>query len=105
TGPFSSLFIAEHVQHQDDLVGHLCNSAEKRLARALLTLSETGSEDGREGGIPKITQETFAAIVGTTRSRINQFMNKFRQLGLIEYNGEIRVNRARMTRILLEEDD
>jgi hypothetical protein len=63
-----------------------------------LILSQTGSEDGREGGIPKITQETFPEIVGTTRPRIDQFMHKFRQLGLVEYNGEIRVNRARISR-------
>ena len=104
-GLFISSLIAQGLQYHDSLVGHLFNSAEKRLARALLTLSETGSEDGREGGIPKITQETFAEIVGTTRSRISQFMNKFRQLGLIEYNGEIRVNRDRISRMLLAEDD
>ena len=102
-GIFISSLIAQSLQYEDTLVGHLFNSAEKRLARALLTLSETGSEDGREGGIPRITQETFAEIVGTTRSRINHFMNKFRQLGLVEYNGEIRVNRARITKMLLEE--
>ena len=101
---FISSLIAQSLQYQEYLVDHLFNSAEKRLARALLILSETGSEDGREGGIPKITQETFAEIVGTTRSRINQFMNKFRQLGLIEYNGEIRVNRRGISTMLMEQD-
>ena len=70
------------------------NSSEKRLARVLLLLSNYGKEGKLEAIVPKVSQEALAARVGTTRSRINFFMNKFRKLGLIEYNGEIKVHSA-----------
>jgi CRP/FNR family cyclic AMP-dependent transcriptional regulator len=88
---FSDLFVAYLVgrynQTQADLVDQLFNSAEKRLARTLLQLARFGKEGRSENVVPKISQETLAEMVGTTRARINFFMNRFRQLGLIDYNG------------------
>ena len=88
---FSDLFVAYIVgrynQTQADLVDQLFNSAEKRLARTLLLLARFGKEGRSENVIPKISQETLAEMVGTTRARVNFFMNRFRQLGLIDYNG------------------
>ena len=75
-----------------DLVDHLFNSSEKRLARALLLLARYGDQSGPRRRIPKISQETLAEMVGTTRSRVNFFMNKFRDLGFIEYNGDLKIN-------------
>jgi len=87
----SDLFVAHMVERhnrtQADLVDQLFNSSEKRLARALLILSRVGKEDKPETVVPQISQETLAEMVGTTRSRVNFFMNKFRRLGLIAYNG------------------
>jgi len=92
----SDLFVAHmvvrHNQTQADLVDQLFNSSEKRLARALLILSRIGKEDTQETVVPKISQETLAEMIGTTRSRVNFFMNKFRKLGFIKYNGELLVN-------------
>ncbi len=84
--------VVRHNQTQADLVDQLFNSSEKRLARALLILSRVGKEDREETVVPKISQETLAEMVGTTRSRVNFFMNKFRKLGFIKYNGELLVN-------------
>lgn len=88
---FSDLFVAYLVsrnnQIQEDLVDQLFNSAEKRLARTLLLLAHFGKEGRSENVIPKISQETLAEMIGTTRARVNFFMNRFRQLGLIDYNG------------------
>jgi CRP/FNR family transcriptional regulator, cyclic AMP receptor protein len=87
---FSDLFVAYLVSRnnhiQEDLVDQLFNSAEKRLARILLLLAHFGKEGRSESVIPKISQETLAEMVGTTRARVNFFMNRFRQLGLIDYN-------------------
>ena len=87
---FSDLFVAYLVsrnnQIQEDLVDQLFNSAEKRLARILLLLAHFGKEGRSESVIPKMSQETLAEMVGTTRARVNFFMNRFRQLGLIDYN-------------------
>ena len=88
---FSDLFVAYLVsrnnQIQEDLVDQLFNSAEKRLARTLLLLARFGKEGRTETVVPKISQETLAEMVGTTRARVNFFMNRFRQLGFIDYNG------------------
>ncbi len=88
---FSGLFVAYLVsrnnQIQEDLVDHLFNFAEKRLARILLLLAFVGKEGRSESVIPRIRQETLAEMVGTTRARVNFFMNRFRQLGFIDYNG------------------
>jgi CRP-like cAMP-binding protein len=92
---FSDLFVAYVITRnnrvQEDLVDQLFNSAEKRLARTLLLLARFGKENRREPLVPKISQETLAEMVGTTRARISFFMNRFRRLGYIDYNGEIEV--------------
>jgi len=97
---FMSFLLSRNVQIEADLVDQLFNSSERRLARLLLLLANFGKDPKMETVIPKISQETLAAKVGTTRSRINFFMNKFRKLGLIEYNGELKVHSALLTVIL-----
>jgi CRP/FNR family transcriptional regulator, cyclic AMP receptor protein len=92
SGMFMAFLLSRNVQFEADLVDQLFNSSEKRLARILLLLANFGKEGKLETVIPKISQETLAARVGTTRSRINYFMNKFRKLGLIEYNGHLKVH-------------
>ena len=97
---FLSHMLTRNIRIEEDLVDQLFNSSEKRLARALLLLARYGKE-----GEPlrvKLSQETLAEIVGTTRSRVNFFMNKFRDLGFIEYNGDIKVNNALLTVVLHE---
>src|ERR1051325_10293852 len=84
---FVSYLLSRNARIQEDLVDQLFNSSEKRLARTLLLLAQFGKEGAPETVIPKISQETLAEMVGTTRSRINFFMNRFRRLGFIEYNG------------------
>jgi CRP/FNR family transcriptional regulator, cyclic AMP receptor protein len=89
---FVAYLLSRNIRVQADLVDQLFNSSEKRLARALLLLAQFGKEGAPETVIPKISQETLAAMVGTTRSRINLFMNRFRKLGFIEYNGKLTVH-------------
>jgi CRP-like cAMP-binding protein len=90
---FLSHMLARNIKIEEDLIDQLFNSSEKRLARALLLLARYGKED-QPLRLPKISQQTLAEMVGTTRSRVNFFMNKFRDLGFIEYNGDIKVNRT-----------
>ena len=97
---FISYMLARNLRIEADLVDHLFNSSEKRLARALLLLARFGAEDGGERRIPKISQETLAEMVGTTRSRVNFFMNKFRDLGFIEYNGELKIKASLLSVVL-----
>jgi len=89
---FMAFLLSRNIQIEEDLIDQLFNSSEQRLARLLLLLANFGKDGKLEPVIPKISQEILAARVGTTRSRINYFMNKFRKLGLIEYNGELRVH-------------
>jgi CRP-like cAMP-binding protein len=96
---FLAHMLGRNIRIEEDLVDQLFNSSEKRLARALLLLARYGKEE-RPRRIPKMSQETLAEMVGTTRSRVNLFMNKFRDLGLIEYNGDIKVNNALLTVVL-----
>jgi CRP/FNR family transcriptional regulator, cyclic AMP receptor protein len=100
----SDLFVAyvveRHNRTQADLVDQLFNSSEKRLARALLILSRFGKKDTPETVVPNVSQETLAEMVGTTRSRVNFFMNKFRKLGFIKYNGELQVSSSLMSVVL-----
>jgi CRP-like cAMP-binding protein len=96
---FLAHMLARNIRVEEDLIDQLFNSSEKRLARALLLLARYGKED-QPLRLPKMSQEMLAEMVGTTRSRINFFMNKFRNLGFIEYNGDIKVNRSLMTVIL-----
>jgi len=91
---FTSFLLTRNIQIEADLVDQLFNSSEKRLARVLLLLANFGKEGKLEAIVPKVSQDTLAARVGTTRSRVNFFMNKFRRLGLIEYNGKIKVHSA-----------
>lgn len=104
---FSDLFLkfvlARSMRVQADLVDQLFNSSEKRLARILLLMSEFGRPGEPETLIPKITQETLAEMIGTTRSRVSYFMNRFRELGFIEYNGRIRVHRSLLNVVLLDQ--
>ena len=101
---FSDRFIehmlARNIRIEEDLVDQLFNSSEKRLARTLLLLARYGREDATHRVLPKLSQETLAEMVGTTRSRVNFFMNKFRKLGLIEYNGELKVHNSLLTIVL-----
>jgi CRP-like cAMP-binding protein len=97
---FIAYVVERHNRTQADLVDQLFNSSEKRLARALLILSRVGKEDIQETVVPKISQETLAEMVGTTRSRVNFFMNKFRKLGFIKYNGELQVNSSLLSVVL-----
>lgn len=90
---FTSFLLVRNIQFESDLVDHLFNSSEKRLARVLLLLANFAKE-GKMETVPKVSQEALAARVGTTRARVNFFMNKFRKLGLIEYNGELKVHSA-----------
>jgi CRP/FNR family transcriptional regulator, cyclic AMP receptor protein len=103
---FSDMFVAyvveRHNRTQADLVDQLFNSSEKRLARALLLLSRVGKEDKTETVIPQVSQETLAEMIGTTRSRVNFFMNKFRKLGFIHYNGGLEVNSSLLDIVLHE---
>jgi CRP/FNR family transcriptional regulator, cyclic AMP receptor protein len=91
---FMAFLLSRNIQFEADLVDQLFNSSERRLARLLLLLANFGKEGKLEAIIPSISQELLAARVGTTRSRINFFMNKFRKLGLIEYNGHLKVHSA-----------
>jgi CRP-like cAMP-binding protein len=88
-----SYLLTRNAQIEEDLTNQLFHSSEKRLARVLLLLARQGSS-GPSGPVPNVTQETLAQIVGTTRSRISFFMNKFRRSGYIEYNGELQVHRS-----------
>lgn len=101
---FSDRFIAHmltrNIRIEEDLVDQLFNSSEKRLARTLLLLARYGKEDTTPRVLPKLSQETLAEMVGTTRSRVNFFMNKFRKLGLIEYNGRLKVNSSLVSIVL-----
>jgi CRP/FNR family cyclic AMP-dependent transcriptional regulator len=101
---FSDLFLkfllARSMRTQADLIDQLFNSSEKRLARILLLLAEFGKPGEPEPLIPEITQETLAEMIGTTRSRVSFFMNRFRKLGFIEYNGRIRVHRSLLNIVL-----
>ena len=93
---FSDMFVAylltRNIRYEEDLVDLLFNSSEKRLARILLLLAHFGKDGKPEVAIPKISQETLAEMVGTTRSRVSFFMNRFRKLGFIRYNGELEVH-------------
>ena len=96
---FLAHMLARNIRVEEDLVDQLFNSSEKRLARVLLLLSRYGKAD-QPLRIPKMPQETLAEIVGTTRSRVNFFMNKFRDLGFLQYDGAITVHRSLLTVVL-----
>ena len=101
---FSDLFLkfllARSIRTQADLIDQLFNSSEKRLARILLIMAEFGAAGEPESLIPQITQEMLAEMIGTTRSRVSFFMNRFRKLGFISYNGRIRVHKSLLNVVL-----
>jgi CRP/FNR family cyclic AMP-dependent transcriptional regulator len=103
---FSDRFIAymlgRNIRVEADLIDQLFNSSEKRLARTLLLLARYGAPGHPQKALPKVSQEMLAEMVGTTRSRVNFFMNKFRKLGFIQYNGEIQVNDSLLSVVLHE---
>jgi CRP/FNR family transcriptional regulator, cyclic AMP receptor protein len=100
---FVSHLLARTVRVEADLVDQLFNSSEKRLARALLLLANFGKDGRPEPIIAKVSQETLAEMIGTTRSRVSFFMNKFRKLGLIDYNGRIEIHSSLLNVVLHEE--
>lgn len=98
---FMRYVLSRNIRIQEDLVDHLFNSSEKRLARILLLLAHFGKEDAPPNtAIAKISQETLAEMVGTTRSRVSFFLNKFRRLGFIDYNGDLHVHRSLLNVVL-----
>jgi len=99
---FIAYMLAHNIRVEEDLIDQLFNSSEKRLARTLLLLARYGKQEQPDRVLPKVSQETLASMVGTTRSRVNFFMNKFRKLGFIEYNGKIKVNKSLLTVVLHE---
>jgi CRP/FNR family cyclic AMP-dependent transcriptional regulator len=97
---FLSHMLARNIRVEEDLVDQLFNSSEKRLARTLLLLTQYGEQQPTQRVLPKLSQELLAEIVGTTRSRVNFFMNKFRKLGFIEYNGGLKINSSLLSVVL-----
>ena len=97
---FISFMLARNLRIEEDLIDQLFNSSEKRLARTLLLLSRYGKEDVPQAVLPKVSQEMLAEMVGTTRSRVNFFMNKFKKMGFIKYNGGLQINSSLMSVVL-----
>ena len=97
---FITYMLSRNIRIEEDLVDQLFNSSEKRLARTLLLLARYGTEDKPQRVLPKVSQETLAEMVGTTRSRVNFFMNKFRKLGFIKYNGGLQINTSLLSVVL-----
>ena len=97
---FVAYLLARNIRYEADLVDQLFNSSEKRLARILLILAHFGKEGKHETVVPKISQEVLAEMVGTTRSRVSFFMNRFRKLGFIHYNGGIQVHGSLLNVVL-----
>jgi CRP-like cAMP-binding protein len=104
---FSQMFVSHILERsarvEEDLVDQLFNSTEKRLARVLLLMANFGKEGRPEAIIAKISQETLADMIGTTRSRVSHFMNKFRQLGFIDYNGRLEVHSSLLSVVLADQ--
>ena len=97
---FLTHMLTRNIRIEEDLIDQLFNSSEKRLARTLLLLARYGEPEASHRALPKISQETLAEMVGTTRSRVNFFMNKFRKLGFIEYNGVLKINNSLLSVVL-----
>ena len=97
---FTAYLLSRNIRFEEDLVDQLFNSSEKRLARILLLLAHFGKEGRQELVLPKISQETLAGMIGTTRSRVSHFMNKFRKLGFIDYNGGMLVHSSLLNIVL-----
>ena len=99
---FLAYMLARNIRIEQDLVDQLFNSSEKRLARTLLLLARYGKQDQPQKMLPKVSQETLAEMIGTTRSRVNFFMNKFKRLGFIRYNGGLHINTSLLSVVLHE---
>ena len=99
---FVAYMLARNIRIEEDLIDQLFNSSEKRLARTLLLLARYGKQKRPEKMVPKVSQETLAEMIGTTRSRVNFFMNKFRKLGFIHYNGGLQVHDSLLSVVLHE---
>ena len=99
-GRFLGRILARNIRIEEDLIDQFFNSSEKRLARALLLLGRYDTSGDARQTLPKLSQETLAEMIGTTRSRVNFFMNKFRRLGLIEYNGHLTIHSSQLRRVL-----
>jgi CRP/FNR family transcriptional regulator, cyclic AMP receptor protein len=99
---FIEYMLSRNIRIEEDLVDQLFNSSEKRLARTLLLLARYGKDDKPQSVLPKLSQEMLAEMIGTTRSRVNFFMNKFRKLGFIEYNGGLKINTSLLSVVLLD---
>ncbi len=97
---FINFVLRRNIRVEEDLVDQLFNSTEKRLARTLLLLARYGKQDQPQGVLPKVSQETLAEMIGTTRTRVNLFMNKFKKLGFIRYNGGIEINTSLLSVVL-----
>jgi CRP/FNR family cyclic AMP-dependent transcriptional regulator len=97
---FLTHMLARNIRIEEDLIDQLFNSSEKRLARALMLLARYGEPDASHSALPKVSQELLAEMVGTTRSRVNFFMNKFRKLGFIDYNGGLKINNSLLSIVL-----
>ena len=97
---FLSHMLTRNIRIEEDLIDQLFNSSEKRLARTLLLLARYGEPESSHRKLPRLSQETLAEMVGTTRSRVNFFMNKFRKLGFIEYNGGLKINNSLLSVVL-----
>jgi CRP/FNR family transcriptional regulator, cyclic AMP receptor protein len=97
---FINFVLTRNIRVEEDLVDQLFNSTEKRLARTLLLLARYGKQDRPQRVLPKVSQETLAEMIGTTRTRVNLFMNKFKKLGFIKYNGGIEVNTSLLSVVL-----
>jgi CRP/FNR family cyclic AMP-dependent transcriptional regulator len=97
---FIAFMLARNIRIEEDLIDQLFNSSEKRLARTLLLLARYGKEDQPHGVLPPVSQETLAEMIGTTRPRVNFFMNKFKKLGFIKYNGGLQVNTSLLSVVL-----
>jgi CRP-like cAMP-binding protein len=99
---FIEFMLSRNLRIEEDLVDQLFNPSEKRLARTLLLLARYGKKDKPQGVLPKLSQEVLAEMIGTTRSRVNFFMNKFKKLGFIEYNGGLKINASLLSVVLHE---
>jgi len=97
---FMAYMLSRNIRIEEDLIDQLFNSSEKRLARTLLLLARYGKEDQPQKIVPKVSQEMLAEMIGTTRSRVNFFMNKFRKLGFVRYNGGLHINSSLLSVVL-----
>jgi CRP-like cAMP-binding protein len=97
---FITFVLARNIRIEEDLIDQLFNSTEKRLARTLLLLARYGKQDQPQRKLPKVSQETLAEMIGTTRTRVNLFMNKFKKMGFIHYNGGIEINASLLSVVL-----